>query len=220
MGSRPIYQETDSIQARNSWSSQHPPVILQRTIKTEASSALQVSPYQTPVQSSPAVTQEEVPATIPLPPAFFIKGRVAVSSPLVQLPSTTATFASPATAQPVAINTESSSIVPAKKKDMANHKLALQTFCQKNKYPLPHYECSYPEDEVGYIATLKVQDKVFVSTPHGTKRGAESAAAAMALRSYGETVESGDDQIKNGNVEHGSLEVPTTINGELCYYSN
>ena len=32
-----------------------------------------------------------------------------------------------------------------------------------------------------------------------------------ALRSYGETVESGDDQIKNGNVEHGSLEVPTTI---------
>ena len=101
---------------------------------------------------------------------------------------------------------------------MSNYKTALNTFCQRNRVPSPIYDCIYPEDEVGYIVNIKVNGREFKSTPHGTKRGAESMAAAMALKSMGLDIEIPE----NGDVNNGftcggpeSLLAPPEIPGRL-----
>lgn len=104
---------------------------------------------------------------------------------------------------------------------MANYKTTLNTFCQRNRIAPPIYDCIYPEDEVGYIVVIKVNYNEFKSTPHGTKRGAESMAAAMALKSMGvdiEIAENGD--AKNERNCPDSLVAPPQIPGKFGYYSD
>ena len=74
---------------------------------------------------------------------------------------------------------------------MSNFKVNLNAFCEKKGWSLPHYDCSYPEDATGYIATVRVEGKLYSSTPQGNKRAAESLAAAQALRCLGEAVHAG-----------------------------
>ena len=84
---------------------------------------------------------------------------------------------------------------PASKKiNMSNYKSALNLYCQKKGIPVPHYVVTYPEDAVGYIATVTVQGKTFLSPPEGNKRAAESMAAAQALDSLGVSVEVGHEE--------------------------
>lgn len=100
----------------------------------------------------------------------------------------------------------------------SNYKITLNTFCQKNGIPVPLYVCTYPEDAVGYISTITIREKVFSSGTHGTKRGAESAVASMALKSFGVEVdnncEEGSNEIRS-STDQGSLDTPAAaINGE------
>ena len=48
--------------------------------------------------------------------------------------------------------------------------------------PLPQYKLEYPNDKVGYLASVTLGDKTYHSTvPHETKKAAESEAATLAL---------------------------------------
>ena len=110
---------------------------------------------------------------------------------------------------------------------MSNPKLALNTYCQKRGISPPHYTCSYPEDAVGYIATVSVDSRKFTSTAEGTKRAAEAMAAGMALKSFGLEVEvqrGGEQGSTNGHSFQGELkESQSSISGELmlqvCNYN-
>lgn len=98
---------------------------------------------------------------------------------------------------------------------MANHKVSLTTYCQKKGLDIPRYECTYPEDAVGYIATVHVNGKTFTSNTEGTKRGAESTAAALALSSFGESVaESVGGATSGTSVKNGNLAEPVSFPGE------
>ena len=65
-----------------------------------------------------------------------------------------------------------------------NYKQILHTHSQRSHAPLV-YECTASEDDVGYIATVKVSGKVFTSRAHGTKKAAEIDAAEKAVYALG-----------------------------------
>ena len=65
------------------------------------------------------------------------------------------------------------------------YKQILNLYCQKNHINLPSYSYEYPEDSVGYIASVTVGGKTFTSPPQGSKRIAESIAAAEAVKEMG-----------------------------------
>ena len=60
---------------------------------------------------------------------------------------------------------------------------------------------------------IRVNRKLFTSTPQGTKRGAESMAAAQALRSMGVEVEEDNRNVENGHGGPQSLLAPPKIPG-------
>ena len=96
-----------------------------------------------------------------------------------------------------------------------NYKTALNTYCQQNHLAPPRYDCTYPEDEVGYIVVIHVEGKHFKSTPQGTKRGAESMAASLALESLGISVDTeGKGEVRNGTHHGGALHQPPQITGK------
>ena len=96
-----------------------------------------------------------------------------------------------------------------------NYKVALNEYCQKRGIPVPRYDCTYPEDAVGYIVTLHVGEKVFRSKTEGTKRAAESTAASMALQSLGESLGGREEVTSNGHsAEPTVLLKPSSIPGE------
>lgn len=98
---------------------------------------------------------------------------------------------------------------------MSNYKLALTAYCQKKGLEPPRYDCTYPEDAVGYIATVHVKGKVFTSDTEGTKRAAESMAASLALSSFGESVggsiggATNETSVKNGHL----MEPASSVSG-------
>lgn len=97
-----------------------------------------------------------------------------------------------------------------------NYKVTLNTFCQKNGISPPQYDCEYPEDAVGYIARVTVQNRVFQSSTEGTKRGAESKAAALALKSFGVSLPEEGEEVANGYPVQASVEESSTsIEGEF-----
>lgn len=99
---------------------------------------------------------------------------------------------------------------------MANPKLALNSYCQRKGAPPPHYDCTYPDDAVGYIATVAVDGRKFTSKPEGTKRAAEATAARMALMSFGLNVEVQGQGGTNGHTIEGELkESDSSIAGKL-----
>jgi len=99
-----------------------------------------------------------------------------------------------------------------------NFKTALNTYCQQNHLTPPIYECTYPEDEVGYIVEIKVEGRSFKCTPQGTKRGAECMAASIALKNFGISVSVVEDEESsvNGTPQGGStLSSPPQISGKV-----
>lgn len=98
---------------------------------------------------------------------------------------------------------------------MSTYKNALIFYCQKKGFAPPHYNCTYPEDAVGYIATVRVNGQTFRSGTEGTKRGAESKAAAVALRSFGESVggETVDAATNGESVKYGQLSSTQSVPG-------
>jgi hypothetical protein len=98
---------------------------------------------------------------------------------------------------------------------MSNFKNALSLYCQRNGFMAPQYNCTYPEDAVGYIVQVYVNGMTFCSGTEGTKRGAESKAAALALKTFGESLEGEMETGTNGNPVHGGqLATAATIAGE------
>lgn len=101
---------------------------------------------------------------------------------------------------------------------MSNYKVALNTYCQKKGYDPPRYDCTFPEDDVGYIATVHVNGEEFTtSDAEGTKRGAESTAAALALRCFGESIEASVGSTTNGHsvMKNGhQMEPAPSVSGE------
>ena len=65
------------------------------------------------------------------------------------------------------------------------YKQILNLYCQKKHINLPSYSCEFPEDSVGYIASVTVEGKTFTSPPQGSKKVAESIAAAEAVKEMG-----------------------------------
>ena len=99
---------------------------------------------------------------------------------------------------------------------MSTYKNALIFYCQKKGFAPPLYNCTYPEDAVGYIATVRVNGQTFSSNTEGTKRAAESKAAAVALESFGESVDGEVVAATNGeSVKNGQLAPASSIPGEL-----
>lgn len=118
-----------------------------------------------------------------------------------------------------ASNSRATATVAKMSNYLSNYKVTLNLYCQKNGIQPPHYNCTYPEDAVGYIATVSVQGKVFTSNAQGTKRGAESKAAAKALRSFGVSVEEDEDDVMatNGHAaKGGTVEPPPSISGKMA----
>ncbi len=98
-----------------------------------------------------------------------------------------------------------------------NYKTALNTYCQQNRLAPPIYECTYPEDEVGYIVIIKVEGRAFKSTPQGTKRAAESMAASIAMDRLGISLSTGGSGSEgNGSVYGGALNRPPQLSGKGC----
>ena len=93
------------------------------------------------------------------------------------------------------------------KETMSNYKNALNLYCQKNGFLAPQYDCTYPEDAVGYIVSVYVNGRTFRSGTEGTKRAAESKAAALALQSFGESLEEALETVTNGNSAKGEVEL-------------
>lgn len=109
---------------------------------------------------------------------------------------------------------DNSQVAPGPKMSL-NYKIALNTYCQKRGIPVPRYDCTYPEDAVGYIVTVHVDGRVFRSKTEGTKRAAESTAASMALQGFGESL--GEAATSNGHsvkTEPIVLMKPSSIPGE------
>lgn len=102
---------------------------------------------------------------------------------------------------------------------MSNYKSALNFYCHKKGFNLPRYSCTFPEDAVGYIATVLVNGQKFNSGAEGTKRAAESMAACKALDSFGESV--GGPEMGNAtngeSVKNGQLEPASSIPGEIWF---
>lgn len=65
------------------------------------------------------------------------------------------------------------------------------------------YDCVASEEAVGYIATVKVSGKVYTSKPHGTKRAAETDAAAEAVKALGLVGSHGEYQPPQGKAGAG-----------------
>ena len=65
------------------------------------------------------------------------------------------------------------------------YKQILNLYCQKKHIDLPSYSYEFPEDSVGYIASVTVEGKTFTSPPQGSKKVAESIAAAEAVKEMG-----------------------------------
>lgn len=94
-----------------------------------------------------------------------------------------------------------------------NYKQVLNIHSQKHHIPVA-YECSSSEDSVGYIATVKTSGHVFESSPHGTKKAAEMAAAEKAVKALGLMGPSPDDHQQHhgsgmGQILHGAGGHPT-----------
>ena len=130
-------------------------------------------PQSTPgAQSVPTTSSSQLP---PLqPPSFF------ANSPNPSDSSTVHREQKPPTAMAV------------------NSKQVLNIHCQKNHIPLV-YDCMASEDSVGYIATVKTSGRVFESSPHGTKKAAEAAAAEKAVKALGLMGPSHADQHGGGS---------------------
>ena len=155
-------------------------------------------------EKSASVLPEHSPATKLHPPSFFLSSslseKAAVPSPHQQsLPQ----------------GTVSQSVLDLMA--LENYKTALNTYCQQNHLSPPIYECTYPEDEVGYIVNIKLEGQNFKSTPQGTKRGAESMAASLALKSFGIAVSVGEDGETSNSTSQGSssLSSPPQISGKV-----
>ena len=155
---------------------------------TDVSSDLHVSPHHsdqlTTEPSYVKLSQERITTALdsgnkPLkPPSFFQQSTE--GSPSHTLPHTSQ---NPPTCIPGPDNLATSPHIVSKGME-GNHKATLNTYCQKNRLDLS-YDCTYPEDEVGYIATVSVGGMKFTSIPHGTKRAAEAHAAEQAVQYLG-----------------------------------
>ena len=149
--------------------------------------ALPATPVRATVQSS---------ATLPATPV-----RAMVQSP-VTLPATPATIQNPATlpttpayASPATLPTTPVHVLQSRgggAQQQSNNTLApgqykqiLNLYCQKEHINLPSYSYEYPEDSVGYIASVTVGGKTFTSPPQMSKKTAESIAAAEAVKEMG-----------------------------------
>lgn len=176
----------------------------------QTSSSSSANLLSQPSSSSTAVVPQGSPVPVVLQPPAYFEGLVDSSSKeTVCVAGQHSSLGGKSTAT-VSCSLEARLI------SMANYKTTLNSFCQKNHIPPPRYECVYPEDEVGYIVIIKVNGKAYTSTPQGTKRGAESMAAALALRSLGVDVEvDGIEDVKNGTSHGmlGSLDAPPQILG-------
>ena len=145
--------------------------------KEEQQSSLSSDKQQQVTKPYNATTSAYPPSPVPAlqPPSFFTNW----SNPLsVTIPQTRP-------AKPVKQDLHVQPQPSPKIKTMAvNFKQILHTHSQRSHTPLV-YECMASEDSVGYIATVKVSGKVFKSSPHGTKRAAETAAAEEAVMALG-----------------------------------
>ena len=91
-----------------------------------------------------------------------------------------------------------------------DYKQMLNLYCQKKHIPLPSYSCEFPEDSVGYIASVTVAGMTFSSSPEGSKRLAEAIAAAEAVKAMG-ILQGGDEQQhSSGAATGGGGFVPQT----------
>lgn len=147
-----------------------------------------VSSGQQPIAVSPSnTTTTNNPPPALQPPSFFTNNSPNPPS------STTATFSTQVQPKLVKQDTQQpQSPASAKAKTMAvNYKQVLNIHCQRNHIS-PLYECAAAEDSVGYVATVKVSGKVYTSKPHGTKRAAETDAAAEAVKALGLVGPQGD----------------------------
>ena len=76
-----------------------------------------------------------------------------------------------------------------------NYKGLLNTYCQKNHYPNPTYECDSPEDTAGYISTVTVNGVKYKSGVHGAKKAADADAARVAMEILGVVTQQEVDKI-------------------------
>ena len=133
---------------------------------------------QRPTASPSNAATTDYPPPALQPPSFF------TNSP--NPPSSTPTTSTQV--QPKPVKQVIQQIQPpacSKAKAMAvNYKQILNIHSQRNHTPLV-YDCVAAEEAVGYIATVKVSGKVYTSKPHGTKRAAETDAAAEAVKALG-----------------------------------
>ena len=181
----------------------------------QSSATLPATPVRAMVQSpvtlpaTPATIQN--PATLPTTPVHAMVQssatlpatpvRATVQSP-VTLPATPATIQNPATlpttpayASPATLPTTPVHVVQSRgggAQQQFNNTLApgqykqiLNLYCQKKHINLPSYSYEYPEDSVGYIASVTVGGKTFTSPPQMSKKTAESIAAAEAVKEMG-----------------------------------
>ncbi len=168
------------------------------------------------------------------PPPFSVVSAVVASTAQLQSPSSLSDNSTPVsfssevlssahseTQQSFQERTTTGAVSTVQAGSMSNYKVALNLYCQKQGIASPHYECTYPEDAVGYIAKLHVNGKTFSSKTEGTKRGAESTAASLALTSFGESVEREEERSNaNGHSVEAvlQLELPSSISGEKCMW--
>ena len=143
-----------------------PTTPLHATVQSPAT--LPTTPARASPMTLPATPAYASPATLPTTPAY--------PSPMT-LPATPARVLQSrgGGAQQQSNNT----LAPGQYKQILN------LYCQKNHINLPSYSYEYPEDSVGYIASVTVGGKTFTSPPQGSKRIAESIAAAEAVKEMG-----------------------------------
>lgn len=62
-----------------------------------------------------------------------------------------------------------------------NLKSQLNEYCQRKRILPPVYDCSYPDNEVGYIVSVKINGTMYKSASHKTKRAAEEDVAQIIM---------------------------------------
>lgn len=100
-----------------------------------------------------------------------------------------------------------------------NYKGLLNTYCQKNHYPVPTYKCDSPEDTAGYISTVTVNGFKYKSSVHGTKRAADADAARKAIEVLGVATEPevGKSSVKQSSPAVSATTAPAASNAFISY---
>ena len=145
--------------------------------------------------TTPAHTTLVSLATMPVAPAHTTLTSLATSPTTPAHASPVTLQTTPAHASPVTLRTTPARVLQSRgggtqqQSNMAlppgEYKQILNLYCQKKHINLPSYSYEFPEDSVGYIASVTVEGKTFTSPPQGSKKVAESIAAAEAVKEMG-----------------------------------